>query len=146
MKGIRRFEGEYRFLSNFYLCMVPYGLVYPSVENAFQAQKTKDKEEREEFLAISPARAKQLGRQLDIRPDWEAVKENLMIDLLMIKFHNVDLKQKLLATGDAELVEGNWWGDEVWGVCNGRGQNLLGKCLMAVRTAYAEREAKQGEE
>jgi hypothetical protein len=44
------------------------------------------------------------------------------------------LKQLLLATGDKELIEGNTWGDTFWGVCNGIGQNHLGKILMAKRT------------
>ena len=41
-------------------------------------------------------------------------------------------------TGDAELIEGNTWHDNYWGVCscskcNGRGKNRLGKLLMKVR-------------
>jgi predicted NAD-dependent protein-ADP-ribosyltransferase YbiA (DUF1768 family) len=39
----------------------------------------------------------------------------------------------LIDTGDQELIEGNWWGDVIWGVCNGKGENHLGKILMEVR-------------
>jgi predicted NAD-dependent protein-ADP-ribosyltransferase YbiA (DUF1768 family) len=39
----------------------------------------------------------------------------------------------LKATGDEELVEGNWWNDTFWGVCNGVGENNLGKLLMKIR-------------
>lgn len=46
---------------------------------------------------------------------------------------NEDLKQKLLSTGNALLIEGNTWGDTYWGICNGRGQNKLGKILTRVR-------------
>ena len=46
---------------------------------------------------------------------------------------NPILKAKLLATGDAELIEGNWWNDTYWGVCKGVGKNKLGKILMRVR-------------
>ena len=51
----------------------------------------------------------------------------------MIKFLNPDLREKLVATGDAELIEGNHWNDTCWGVCKGIGQNNLGKILMEVR-------------
>lgn len=35
------FDGEYAFLSNFYLCKVKYnGIEYKHSEGAFQAQKT----------------------------------------------------------------------------------------------------------
>ena len=53
----------------------------------------------------------------------------------MAKFtQNPGLLDKLLATGDAELVEGNTWGDQVWGVCDGVGENHLGKTLMRIRS------------
>ena len=38
-----------------------------------------------------------------------------------------------MQTEDAELVEDNWWGDKFWGVCNGEGENHLGKLLMKIR-------------
>jgi len=57
-----------------------------------------------------------------------------MFDLLCQKFYNDPrLKELLRATGDAELVEGNWWGDTFFGVCKGTGENHLGKMLMQVR-------------
>jgi len=43
------------------------------------------------------------------------------------------LAQQLIATGNAKLEEGNWWGDTFWGTCNGKGQNWLGKILMEIR-------------
>lgn len=56
-----------------------------------------------------------------------------MLDLQRQKYTVPYLREKLLATGDAELVEGNTWGDRFWGVCNGVGQNWLGRLLMQVR-------------
>jgi predicted NAD-dependent protein-ADP-ribosyltransferase YbiA (DUF1768 family) len=55
------------------------------------------------------------------------------------KFKNEELKQLLNETGDEELVEGNWWHDNFFGVCTcepckGSGQNNLGKILMKIRT------------
>lgn len=53
---------------------------------------------------------------------------------MRVKFRNPELRDKLVATGDAEIVEGNWWGDKFWGVCRGVGENHLGKILMRIRT------------
>ena len=46
---------------------------------------------------------------------------------------NSELREKLIATGDKELIEGNHWNDRFWGVCRGKGQNHLGKLLMELR-------------
>ena len=135
---ISGFHAQYRFLSNFYPCQVEYeGLFYPSVEHAFQAAKTLDIDLRRACACYikEPNEAKKWGRKLKIRKDWEQVKDQVMADVVWAKFSShPDLKQKLLDTGDAELVEGNWWGDTYWGVYDGQGENKLGKILMEVRT------------
>lgn len=56
-----------------------------------------------------------------------------MKDLVFQKFKNEELKIKLLQTGNEELIEGNTWGDKFWGICNGVGENNLGKILMEIR-------------
>ena len=57
-----------------------------------------------------------------------------MLEIVRSKFkQNKDLAKKLIETGDAYLEEGNWWGDKIWGVCNGEGENRFGKILMQVR-------------
>ena len=98
----------------------------------------------EDFLKIAnaktPGEAKKLARKLPIRPDWEEVKDQIMLDLVRIKFSKSGLKKALLATGDAELIEGNTWNDTYWGVCKGVGQNKLGKILMQVRKELREEE------
>ncbi len=50
-----------------------------------------------------------------------------------------DLGEQLLATGDAELIEGNTWNDTEWGICNGIGDNKLGKILMRIRKILKDR-------
>jgi ribA/ribD-fused uncharacterized protein len=124
------------FLSNFWpVRVVLDGVEYPTVEHAYQAAKTLDSAERRRILAASTAgRAKKLGRRTRIRPDWDAVKLDVMRDLLMQKFSCDSLRSALLATGDAPLVEVNTWSDYFWGVCNGIGENHLGKLLMQLRT------------
>lgn len=131
---ITQFRGAYSFLSNFYPAPVRFeGDLYPSVEHAFQAAKTTDRKQRARFRKGSPAEAKQNGRQLQLRPDWEHVKLGVMETLVRAKFQHPDLREKLLNTGTAALTEGNQWNDTFWGVCHGHGKNHLGKILMQVR-------------
>ncbi len=134
---IDSFQGKYRFLSNFWPAMVEYeGITYPSVEHAYQASKTMDMGERRRISEIvEPGDAKRAGRAAKQRPDWEEVKLRVMEDCVRYKFaHHAELRDKLLATDEAELIEGNSWGDRFWGVCDGQGENHLGKILMKVRT------------
>ena len=132
---IDSFEGKYYFLSNFYHVDVKYdGIVYNNTEAAFQAQKVLDDSEKLSFSNLSPRKAKKLGREVKLREDWRDVKDNYMYEICKAKFtQHEDLAKKLLQTGDEELVEGNRWNDTYWGVCNGKGENRLGKILMRVR-------------
>ncbi len=133
---IDEFEGIYVFLSNFYLEPVDFeGLLYPSAENAYQAQKTEDLDIRYDCFTVgSPANAKRQGQLVKIRKDWEEIKVGIMRDVLAAKFAKGSrLASRLLDTGNQELVEGNWWGDTYWGVCGGRGKNMLGQLLMKRR-------------
>ena len=138
MQVIDSFRGEYGFLSNFHKCCVEFeGVVYPSVEHAFQAAKNPDPEYRSLIAATgSPVTAKRMGKKTLLRPDWEEVKEGIMLELLRSKFSDPALREKLLATGDAELIEGNNHWDRYWGVCKGSGLNKLGKLLMQVREEF----------
>ena len=57
-----------------------------------------------------------------------------MAALLALKFSDPQLRAQLLATGEADLIEGNHWFDRVWGQCPlGVGENRLGSLLMAER-------------
>lgn len=133
---IGEFKGNYFFLSNFYESPVTYGgILYSNNEAAFQAQKTITKEERREFARLNPSQAKSKGRKVRLRTDWEQVKDTIMYEICLAKFStNKDLKERLLATGDEELIEGNTWGDRYWGQVEGVGKNQLGKILMKVRS------------
>ena len=64
--------------------------------------------------------------------------------LLRSKFSDPELAEALLATGDAELVEGNTWGDPFWGVYKGKGENMLGRLLMEVRGEIRRRARLDG--
>jgi ribA/ribD-fused uncharacterized protein len=132
---ISGFHGDYRWLSNFTLCEVELeGVMYPTVEHAYQAAKTTVKEFREAIrLCTTPGQAKRMGKQITLRPDWEAIKLDVMRGLLREKFSWGYLRVALLATGERELIEENTWYDTFWGVCYGEGQNWLGKLLMEIR-------------
>ena len=145
MNHINRFEGVYFFLSNFYVSQVELdGVAYPTVEHAYQAAKTVDVQVRLLIAkAATPGAAKMIGRRAKLRADWEDVKIAVMYSLLQQKFaKGSPLAARLKSTGQAQLVEGNWWGDRFWGVCKGVGENNLGKLLMVLREELFETEEK----
>lgn len=136
MNRIDEFSGKYHFLSNFFLCFVQYeGIEYHSSENAFQAAKSLNMDARKVFALkeVTPGMSKHLGRAIVLRPNWDTIKLVVMSDILAAKFSDPTLAKLLIETGDAELIEGNTWGDTYWGVCNGKGTNFLGKALMDLR-------------
>ena len=133
---IDKFDGKYSFLSNFYNSpIIIGGINYPTVEHAFQAQKTFSNEERLDIAnSATPGIAKRKGRKIILRRDWEQIKDNVMEFCLRKKFtEHLDLQKKLLETSDAILIEGNTWGDAYWGMCAGVGENKLGQLLMKIR-------------
>lgn len=141
---INDFDGEYRFLSNFY----PDN--HDTLEHKYQAAKTDDPKEKARILgAPTPGKSKSAGRKATMRADWDDIKVSVMRELLAEKFSDPELRQKLLDTGDNELVEGNYWHDTFWGVCTGTkkcrrgpheptGDNWLGRLLMELRTNIKE--------
>lgn len=150
MGTISSFRGKYEFLSNFYESVVMFeGLLYPTVENAFQAAKIKIEGDIEKtntiryakgFTKLTPSLAKSAGRRVTLRADWEEVKEDIMYDILYDKFtNNEGLTDLLLKTAPNDLVEGNYWHDNYWGVCSctrcisKEKKNKLGEILMEVR-------------
>ena len=142
--AITSFSEENRFLSNFYPCKIEMdGIEYPSVENAYQAAKTLNVAEREEISQLTAGQAKRRGCKVSLRANWETIKIWIMVDLIRQKFNIPGLKEKLLATGDAELIEGNDWGDRYWGQCDGEGENMLGKMLMKIRSEIIQESPKE---
>lgn len=149
MRIIDGFSGEYSFLSNFYESPVTalwddaHKVEVPTVEHAFQAAKAGV---RDDFYSIcsSPnaGASKKQGRRITLRPDWEEVKLEVMKRILREKFAQRPLRQRLLNTGEAMLVEGNTWGDRFWGVSRGAGDNHLGRLLMEVREELRESQNK----
>lgn len=139
---INDFHKENYFLSNFFSSPLYYdGILYPTVEHAFQAAKMVRVADR---LAIqtakSPNLAKRIGRHGLMRSDWEDVKVDVMRHCLQYKFLlDPELREMLRGTAPHQLVEGNTWHDNCWGDCscpkcaNKPGTNYLGKLLMEIR-------------
>ena len=114
------------------------GLTYPTIEHYYQAQKYAGTSYAEEIRAApNPMLARRMGRSKEhpIRPDWDNVKEDVMLLATLVKFEShADARASLLATGDEELVEASPH-DSYWGSGPGdRGQNRYGQILMQVRT------------
>jgi ribA/ribD-fused uncharacterized protein len=133
---IVRFAGAYKWLSNFWMEEFEFdGRIWPSSEHAYQAMKSMDWDVQERIRAAeTPREAKNLGMAVDIRPRWDDMRAGLMFAILRAKFYQSEhLKAKLLKTGDADLIEGNTWGDQFFGFCRGRGENWLGDILMQLR-------------
>jgi ribA/ribD-fused uncharacterized protein len=140
METIDSFSGQYAFLSNFYPCEVEFeGDIYPSAEHAYQAAKTTDPDVRRMIRELSsPGKAKRTGKDIRIRPDWKNWRTYYMHQILVAKFNIPELREKLLSTGNSVLIEGNNWNDTYWGICNGRGENHLGRILMEIRNLLGQ--------
>lgn len=113
------------------------GKFWKTTEHYFQAQKFRDETYQEKIRnASTPKQAAELGRsrQIPLREDWEAIKDDVMYRAVLAKFTmHEKLKQLLLATGTADIVE-NAPGDYYWGCGkDGSGKNRLGEILVQVR-------------
>lgn len=152
MNAISGFFGKNRILSNFHLKAVEFEqLLYPSTENAYQAAKSLDLQVRYRFTLLTPSQARKAGQEIDLRPDWESVKDSVMYSVNAHKFQDGLELKALMESGDSYLEESNWWHDTYWGVCYGFlndksckynphtpvGQNKLGEILMRIRKEHA---------
>lgn len=143
LKVINEFKNDYEMFSNFYPVSIYYSLInFPSVEHAYVASKREDPMFRYKIAQIpkdKAGKAKRFGRKVTLRKNWDMLKLSYMRRFLMQKFSYQKFKELLLSTGDATLIEGNYWHDNYWGDCycpkceNTVGQNQLGKMLMKVR-------------
>jgi len=134
-RRIAGFVGAYRWLSNYFPCPVTYeGRTYGSSEAAYHASKFPPAE-RDEFTRLDADAAKKLSRRKPVDAAWwDERKVRVMREITEAKYRgNPELAAKLLATGNRELEELNWWGDKFWGTVKGEGRNELGRILMAVR-------------
>ena len=155
---INKFEGRYRFLSNFFTCEIEHqGIKYTSVESFYVAMKVNDQQlingkyytpgDFREMISMikNPAEVKRIGSKVKLRTGWDDKKLEIMNWAVRQKFKsNIQLKEMLLGTLNQELVEENYWHDTYWGKCTcnkcgNKGENNLGKILMEVRDELTPR-------
>ena len=158
------------FLSNFHKVTIPWrGKIFPSVEHAYQSSKfdcnsllSMPVSLWQEILKMielpvsdisklfttdcKSGNIKKIANLLTkhklIRDNWDEIRVGIMIELLVTKFSNPDMRSQLLSTGNKYLIEGNDWGDTFWGACMERGKlrgrNILGLILMNIRKKITE--------
>ena len=140
MKEIRFYKefGEYGYLATYSnYGFFKDGVFWKTSEHYYQAQKFMDSDTKIRIQnAETPKIASIIGRdrKLNLRSDWEEVKQDVMFDAVYYKFkQNRDILQKFLDTGNARIVEAtvkeNYWGSGP----NNDGQNNYGKILIKVR-------------
>jgi len=129
---------KYGKFSNF----APYPIIldgksWPTSEHYFQAAKLLDEKDRESVRKCrDPRHAARIGRdrKRKLRRDWESAKIEIMRKAVWAKFtQHEDLRDLLISTCDAKLIEhtenDSFWGDGG----DGKGKNMLGRILMDTR-------------
>lgn len=126
----------YEWLSNFYeKSFIFKGHPCLTAEGAYQRMKSPslDMETHIALMEANGATARKIGKTVDLRSDWDTYRIEAMALVLDAKFSDGTLAQKLIATGNTQLVHSSPW-DTYWGVDNkGKGKNMLGKLLMELR-------------
>lgn len=135
--AVTAFVNDYEFLSNDYECEIPISeddLVFSNITSALIAKKSNDIGTRRKFTRFSASKARKKESSIPENDNWEENKDNILYDLLKIKFtHNEDLKNKLLDTYPHDLINNVSYPDIYYGVRFGEGKNVLGKLLMQLR-------------
>lgn len=108
---VGEFRGKFAPLSNFHdknIVVYYDGLYYSSSEAAYQSAKVLDKKQREKFTHLSPVEAQRLGNAVDVRSDWDSVKDEIMYQIVKDKFtRNIKMRDFLISTNPMTLEEGN---------------------------------------
>ncbi|MBR1374552.1 MAG: NADAR family protein [Cardiobacteriaceae bacterium] len=144
MEVIYKFFGRRRFLSNDYKTAVAYqGLTYENAESAFQAQKCVER--AYEFVGLRPNEAIVLGNTVELRKDWDKVRDGVMYEIVRCKFvQNSKIRRMLVDTAGREIVWSNFCHENHFGDCSCekcadiKGENLLGKILMMLRQEFID--------
>jgi ribA/ribD-fused uncharacterized protein len=132
--------GKYRPLSNFHMeNLVVDEITFRCSEAAYMSKKTRNYDHKKYLASLNASEAKHFGQQVDLRPDWEAVKDLAMYEVLYCKFaQSPSLARLLVSTGTKIIEETNWCKNMYWGVHEGKGLNKLGLTLMQIRESVRE--------
>ena len=125
------------------------GTEWPSVEHYYQGMKFEQGEIRESIRSVDhPAKASKLAKANKklVRKDWSKIRQVMMTRAVYMKCRtHQKIAEVLIATGDRQIVETTMY-DYYWGCGrDGRGHNVFGKVLMAVRDKLMqEQDSVQG--
>ena len=129
---------NYGFFSNFsaHPIMID-SMIYSTTEHYYQAMKSLDYKIRLDIRsAESPRKAASIGRGTSfvLRPDWELIKDAVMLEAVSEKVRqHPAIRQALVETGSREIIEANPH-DSYWGSGeDGLGRNQLGRTWMMAR-------------
>ena len=133
---IQGFQNEYRWLSNFWLSPFVYrGYRWPTVEHCYVAHKSEEEyfdEVAQDVMDMTAGQAKRHGKNIIMREDFDQIKLYFMHILTGLKYSQNPALAELLKATNLEYIEET--NDTYWGVCNGKGENHLGKIIMNIRT------------
>lgn len=118
---------------------------YYSIYSAYIAQRAKTEEQRQTFANMSPEQCYEIGQTMRYNINWESRKSEVLYKLCRsVAGQNADIREKLLGTGQQEIVcDMTPYHNVEIGVCTcpvhgGKGENLLGKAWMKVRAEYQD--------
>ena len=114
------------------------GMLFPSVENAYQFVKARFHGRpdlcQQILKATIPGAAKRLTKQIRVTNDWSDQRQCLMAELLELKFVVVLLSDRLLSSDDFidHTVPNTYWGTGI--DKRDPGQNVFGLLLARFLT------------
>lgn len=113
------------------------GMIWKTAEHYFQSRKFSDPAIIIKIQSAETANiAANIGRDknLEIKKNWEDVKVEFMRKVILAKSEqHEDIRQKLIQTGNKEIIEDSPY-DNYWGIgMDGTGLNMLGKIWMETR-------------
>lgn len=130
-------KGWEKSLSNFSPDPVEFeGRWWETAEHAYQASKTIVAKERDLIQSChSPNKARQQGKTVTLRDNWNTIKLGIMRKIIKSKINNnLQLRRSLIDSGDTILVHEAPW-DSFWGDGrDGKGHNMLGLLYMELRS------------
>lgn len=139
---IESLTGEFKPLSNYFDADVTYeGLTYRTAANAFMAQFFKAEVQKKAFTNALSNQATLLFKKQNIKLSDEE-QLNIMHDILVEKLNQHEDIKEILLNSEGEIINHVPWNDQIWGVCNGEGENRTGKLLEQIREEFKS-EAKK---
>ena len=137
---INKFDNEYIFLSNYYPQNITYkGITYNCAMNAYYGQLISDNLQKKAIANATPSRALSMVINSISKIDYsQEEQDNIMYEILKVKFSDSKLKNLLLQTNQEPLNNNVNWEDTYWGICNDEGDNKLGKLLMKLRDELSD--------